>query len=276
MAGGRKGRRKNKPRSIWPRVLYFLFLFALIIGLAWWITRPEKEPDRKASRRPAVRESPQLALIIDDGGYNVEVVREILAFGRPITFAILPHSPHARGIAALIHKHGGEVMLHLPMEPKEGNFAPVETHTVMVGMSRDRIQRILREAFREVPHARGVNNHMGSKATEDPEVMRAVMDFLRKEGVYFIDSYTSPESVGEQMARKAGVPFERNHQFLDPGRNLASIQEAIRLAIGKAKKEGKAVAIGHPLPLTVQAIRKMIPEIEREGVRLVFASEVVQ
>lgn len=276
MARAKKGGHRNTRRWIGWQLLFFLLLLALVIGLSWWVSLPDREIPRKISRPKAIRSAPQLALIIDDGGYNFDVVKEILALGKPMTFSILPRSPYGRRIADWVHRRGGQVMLHLPMEPKEGNTAPLEARTIRVGMRKERIQEILREALGEIPHVQGMNNHMGSKATEDPEVMGILMEELKKRGLYFIDSYTSAHSVGEQMARRAGVPFERNHQFIDQVRTLPAIQESIRLAMARAKREGRAVAIGHPLSITVEALGKMIPEIEREGIELVFASEVVR
>jgi hypothetical protein len=98
---------------------------------------------------------------------------------------------------------------------------------------------------------------------------------LKKDGLYFIDSHTSPQSLGPEAARKEGVAVWQNDRFLDREKNLGKIKKAIRQTMRKAKKEGKAVAIGHPYPLTAQAIREMIPEMEKEGIRLVLASEVV-
>lgn len=276
MARAKKGERRSTHRRIGSGLLFFILLLALVIGFSWWVSLPEREVPRKIGRPPTIRGAAQLALIIDDGGYNFDVVREIMALGKPVTFSILPRSPYGRRIAGWIHRQGGEVMLHLPMEPKEGNAAPLEAQTIKVGMSKEQIQKILREAFREVPHVQGMNNHMGSKATEDPAVMGIVMEELKKRGLYFIDSYTSAHSVGEPMARKAGVPFGRNHQFIDQVRTVSGIQESIRLAMARAKREGRAIAIGHPLPITAQTIGKMIAEIEREGLEFVFASEVVR
>jgi len=98
---------------------------------------------------------------------------------------------------------------------------------------------------------------------------------LKKEGLYFIDSNTSFQTLGPEMARKAGVASRRNDQFIDREKKIEAIKNAIRLAMRKAKQEGRAVAIGHPHPLTARAIKEMISEIEKEGIRLVFASEVV-
>lgn len=195
--------------------------------------------------------------------------------GKALTFAILPNTPHAREVALLAHRDGSEVMLHLPMEPHEEEFYSLEKDTVLTGMSHREIQKILLNDLKQIPYVRGVNNHMGSKATEDPKVMQALMKALKKEKLYFIDSHTSPHTLGPEMAQRAGVASAQNDKFIDREKDVDAIKEAIRLAMKKAKREGKVVAIGHPHPLTAQAIKEMIPEIEREGIRLVFASEVV-
>jgi hypothetical protein len=233
---------------------------------------PEEE---KQEKEPRLRPGPRLALIIDDGGYNVDKVKAILEIGRPFTLAVLPNTPHARKVALLAHQGGAEVMLHLPMEPKENNRYSLEPDTVLIGMGTEEIQAILRRGLKEIPHVRGVNNHMGSKATEDPQVMRALMEVLKKEGLYYVDSHTTDHTVGPQIARLAGVACGSNDRFIDPEKDLEAIKKAIRLAMKKAKKAGKGIAIGHPHPLTTRAIREMIPEIEAAGIKLVFASEVV-
>lgn len=228
-----------------------------------------KEKEEKAL--PPAR----LALIIDDGGYSIEKIKGIVGMGRPMTFAILPNTPHARKVALLAHENGDQVMLHLPMEPRESDQHSLEKDTVLAGMDKQEIQTILQKDLTQIPHVRGVNNHMGSKATEDTTVMRALMEVLKKEGLFYIDSHTSSHTVGPQMARQAGVAFGSNDRFIDQEKDLQTIKKAIRQAMAKAKKEGKAIAIGHPHPLTAQAIREMIPEIEKAGIKLVFASEVV-
>lgn len=230
-------------------------------------------PEKEVTVPPAPRV--RLALIIDDGGYNLETFGEIVRMGKPITFAILPHAPYAGKAAEMAYAGGDEVMLHLPMEPRDSERYSLEQNTIRVGMGEKEIREILRDGLEKVPHVRGVNNHMGSRATEDHAVMRGLMKALKKQGLYFVDSHTSSHTVGPQEAHKIGVPLGNNVRFMDNEKNLAAIKHAIRLAMKRAKKEGKAIAIGHPHPLTVQAIREMIPEIEKAGIQLVFASEVV-
>jgi uncharacterized protein len=294
---GRFGKRKTR------RAIFIIIPLVLILALAIIYTRRETPPEKRSDlpwvyapvpqagkkteekkveekkkeekREPETPSYPRLALIIDDGGYNTDQFKKMLGVGRPMTFAILPNTPHGKESALMAHRAGCEVMLHLPMEPKAEETYSLERDTVLTGMKPAEIQRILRHDLEQIPFVRGVNNHMGSKATEDPKVMQVLMAALKKEKLYFIDSRTSPQSLGPEAAREAGVAFWQNDRFLDREENLEKIKKAARSAMRKAKKEGKAVAIGHPHPLTARAIREMIPELEKEGIRLVLASEVV-
>jgi polysaccharide deacetylase 2 family uncharacterized protein YibQ len=277
------GRGKGRNR----RIISLTILLVLSLAIFFTLRKelPEEEPDfpvipsptppveKKVPAKPAAL--PRLALIIDDGGYNTEAFKGMMGMGRPMTFSILPNTPHAWEAALMAHQEGSEVMLHLPMEPEERELLPLEKDTIRTGMSARAIQKILQEDLMQIPYVRGVNNHMGSKATADPKVMRALMGTLKKEGLYFIDSHTTLQTLGPEIARRAGVASWHNSRFIDREKNMEAIKREIRFAMRKAKKEGKAVAIGHPNPLTARAIKEMIPEIEREGIRLVFASEVV-
>ena len=287
---GRSKKKGKRKKNNGRRVTFILIPVFLALSLAFFYILKTASPGKKPGRQvvrisipkekipeegAGLRSSPQLALIIDDGGYNMENFKEMLGIGKPITYAILPFTPHAREAALLAYRDGSEVMLHLPMEPKNGEQYSLEKNTVRTGMDSKRVRKILEDALKQVPHVRGINNHMGSKATEDPQVMEALMQVLKKEGLYFIDSNTSFQTLGPEMARKAGVASRRNDQFIDREKKIEAIKNAIRLAMRKAKQEGRAVAIGHPHPLTARAIKEMISEIEKEGIRLVFASEVV-
>ena len=298
MGQSRKKKKFTKRRKSRKLILLVIF-FGLVFSLTWFFfirskptekmvvqpmpppplpaaketgeAKKEKEEKEKEKTLPPAR----LALIIDDGGYGIDRVKELLGMGKPMTFAILPNTPHARKVALMAYENGEQVMLHLPMEPRESDRYSLEQDTVLAGMDRGDIQNILQKDLAQIPHVRGVNNHMGSKATEDTAVMQVLMEVLKKEGLFYIDSHTSSHTVGPQMARQAGVAFGSNDRFIDPEKDLQAIKKAIRQVMQKAKKEGKTIAIGHPHPLTVQAIREMIPEIEKAGIKLVFASEVV-
>jgi uncharacterized protein len=279
----------TRKKGIRSKRLLLLLLLLLFISAGLWVASqffPREKPTKQVVHlpvppieRPKEREkplpAPKLALIIDDGGYNKKKLKGLIELGKPLTFAILPDTPFARQLALLAHQDGAEVMIHLPMEPRDKELYHLEKNTVLAGTDSARIHEILQAALKKVPYARGLNNHMGSKATEDPKVMEVLMEDLKKEGLYFIDSQTSAHSRGLEMAHITGVASGRNERFVDKEKNLPAIKEAIRFAMRKAKQAGKAVAIGHPDPLTTRAIREMIPEIEKEGIQMVYASEVV-
>ena len=285
---GRSKKKGHRQKSNRRRIVFLLIPAFLALSLAFIVILKSTSPGKKGNRQvvrisipqdqwmeEASRSSPKLALIIDDGGYSMDIFKELLGTGKRITFAILPHAPHAREAALLAYRDGSEIMLHLPMEPKEEERYSLEKDTVMMGMNDQQVEKILKNALQQVPHARGVNNHMGSKATEDPQLMGTLLQALKKEGLYFIDSKTSPRTVGPEIAHRTGVASGRNDHFIDREKEIEAIKGAIRLVMKKAKQEGRAVAIGHPHPFTVRAVKEMIPEIEKEGIRLVFASEVV-
>jgi polysaccharide deacetylase 2 family uncharacterized protein YibQ len=271
---GRKGRKRTNRG--WFLLLLFvplLLLGSLVLFEALFERPLQKRLSKITETKPPL--SFRLAIIIDDGGYRLDYLQDALRLGKPLTFAILPGTPHAREAALLVHQKGGEVMLHLPMEPKEENHLPLEKNMVKSGMDSAAIQKILREGLSQIPHVRGVNPHMGSKATEDPGVMEAIMDILKGGGLYYVDSHTSPHSAGMKAAQAKGVPAGQNGKFIDAVRKTENICEAIRSAAAAAKKRGKAIAIGHPDPVTLRALQEMVPEIEKAGIKLVFASEIV-
>jgi polysaccharide deacetylase 2 family uncharacterized protein YibQ len=292
----KKNRRPKKRKS--RRIIFLVVSLGVILSLVFFFlrTKPVEKVEKRVVQRmpppppPVAKESREqikekeevpppsvwMALIIDDGGYNMKKFKEMIGMGRPMTFAILPNTPHGREAALMAHEDGAEVMLHLPMEPRESNRYSLEKDTVLAGMDKKEIQAIMKRDLAQIPQVRGVSNHMGSKATEDVAVMRALLEILKEDGLYFIDSHTSPHTVGPRVARQVGVAFGSNDRFIDNEKDLKSIKEAIRWAIERARKDGKAIAIGHPHPLTAQAIREMIPEIEGAGIKLVFASEVAK
>ena len=160
------------------------------------LKRPERQERKRKKKKEEAVPRARLALIMDDGGYSIDRVKGMVGIGRPMTFAILPNTPHARKVALLAHESGEQVMLHLPMEPRDSDRYSLEKDTVLAGMDKKEVQTILQRDLAQIPYVRGVNNHMGSKATEDAGVMRALMEVLKKEGLFYIDSHTSSHTLG--------------------------------------------------------------------------------
>ena len=138
------------------------------------------------------------------------------------------------------------------------------------------VERLLSEALDVLPHCRGMNNHMGSRATEERDLMLQVAHFLRGRGMYFLDSRTSDKTVALEMMRRAGVPATERHVFLDNEEDETYIRRQLDLAVAKARKKGFAVAIGHFRPHTLRVLAKSLPSVRESGVKLVYLSELVE
>lgn len=218
--------------------------------------------------------SPRLALVIDDFGYSANgTVEAFLALDIPITLSIIPSLPFSSRIAAMARTHKKEIMLHLPMEPEERHrydVAPVTS-----AMTSEEIENLVAKYLSELPDAAGVNNHMGSKATQDERVMKAVLSVLKGRKLYFLDSLTSPRSIAYNAARSRGVRAARNDLFLDDDtRDPKLVGERLLKLLELAKKQGEAVGIAHPRRWTLEALREHEAKLRSSGVRLVFLSEV--
>ena len=225
--------------------------------------------------RPVISGAPSAAIIIDDIGYNLDLVRALGAMNRPLTLAVLPSCPHTRDSARAALAFGLEVMLHLPLEALQPGAARAPG-TIDTNMPRAEIERRVAAFLDEIPGVRGVNNHTGSKATEDPAVMLSVLEVIKARGLYFIDSRTSSRTVAYDAAKALGIPSASRRVFLDqtpgPGAVRAGLEELFRLA----RKDGAAVGIGHARPETIEALKAGLALADAAGVKLVFASQIVR
>lgn len=221
----------------------------------------------------AAAATPAIAIIIDDLGYHRYAGLRSVALPGRITVAILPHTPHARELAEAARAAGKQVMLHLPMQAAEMQRA-LGPGGVNLDMNQAEFDRSLEASLDSVPHVQGVNNHMGSLLTMHPGHMGWLMHALRRRGLFFVDSYTTHKSVALQLAREAGVPATRRDVFLDRSQDTGSIAAEWERLKARARRDGAALGIGHPFPGTLELLAQRLPELTREGYRLVFASEL--
>jgi polysaccharide deacetylase 2 family uncharacterized protein YibQ len=219
---------------------------------------------------------PRLAVVIDDIGRNRAEAIGFLDLRVPVTLAILPHQPHSKEIATLARSRGREFLLHLPMEPQGYPATNPGEGALLSGMSHARVKELIESALRAVPGASGVNNHMGSRLTEQEQTMRWVMEDLRGRGLYFLDSLTSPKSVAGSAAVQAGLAWARRDVFLDNVREESAVRAQFRRAVERAKTGGRAVAIGHGNELTLKVLEEAEPMLRSAGVRVVPLREVLQ
>jgi polysaccharide deacetylase 2 family uncharacterized protein YibQ len=216
----------------------------------------------------------RLAILLDDLGSDRSAADAIFALQVPITLSVLPYHAHSQEIAQEARKRGCEVMLHLPMQ-SVANETP-EQQELRPGLKREEVQDIVTKMLESVPEADGVNNHQGSQATSNGTLMDELMPVLREAGVFYVDSRTTAGTVAYDTAKRDGVKTAfRNVPFLDDVQNKAAVKRQLQIAIRGAKEKGEAIAIGHPHAVTLEALREMLPEAKKQGVRLVLVSEVV-
>jgi polysaccharide deacetylase 2 family uncharacterized protein YibQ len=218
--------------------------------------------------------SPRLAIILDDLGSDTAAANAIFSLPYPLTISVLPNHVHSAEIAEEAHRRGYEVMLHLPMEAM-GEETP-EPEELRPGMSPEEVAEFVSRMVEAVPYVVGVNNHQGSQATANTALMEELMPVLRERGLFYIDSRTTAATVAYDTARKDNLQAAfRNVPFLDDVDEVGSVRKQLVIALKEAHRKGQAIAIGHPHAATLEALSEMLPQARAEGVRLVFASDLV-
>jgi hypothetical protein len=236
--------------------------------MAFLASVPE-EKDRLPSRT-----FPKIALIIDDLGYDEEKAQQFLALDGVWTFSVLPHSPFQTKIATAIKQSGRDVLLHLPMEPLAYPKVDPGKGALVTSMTSGELRDMLTRDLAAVPYIVGVNNHMGSKLTQDRTKMSQIFYVLKRHNLFFIDSLTSSLSTCASVARDLDIRFARRHVFLDHVQEATAIRFQIKRLLSFARSHGQAIGIGHPYPVTLQILREELPKI-REEFELVPVSELV-
>jgi len=217
----------------------------------------------------------KIALVIDDLGSGVAGTEEIFSLNIPLTVAILPLRPFSKQEAERAKAVGYQVILHHPMEPVSRDQNP-GAGVVTDLMEDEEIIRIVQENLRSIPHAVWINNHMGSKGTADERVVGAVLRAAKEEGVFFLDSRTTAQSVVPAVAGRLKVPSNTNKVFLDNEKKVDYIKGQLEKLVKIAQKNGEAIGIGHVHPATAEAISQMIPEFEAKGITLVYVQELMK
>ncbi|MBU2885799.1 divergent polysaccharide deacetylase family protein [Gilvimarinus agarilyticus] len=239
-----------------------LFLASLT---AWGANGPGHEPDPTRAK---------LAIIIDDVGYNRALGERTARLAGAYTLALLPHTPHSHYLAELTHRQGKEQILHAPMENMAG--LALGPGALTLQMSRAEFTASLRKSIAHFPHIVGLNNHMGSALTREPQPMGWTMSEARRAKLYFVDSRTTAQSVAHQTAQAYGLASAKRDVFLDHEIDREHIHRQLLLAVQRAKTQGHAIAIGHPYKETLQVLEQVSEQwYAEQGVELVSASALV-
>ncbi|UYZ12677.1 divergent polysaccharide deacetylase family protein [Brevibacillus sp. WF146] len=217
---------------------------------------------------PAKAAGKKVAVVIDDFGNNMAGTDDILNLPVSLTVAVMPFLPSTKRDAEQAHRKGHDVFVHLPMEPVKGKRSWLGPGAITTDLSDEEIRDRVRKAIDDVPHAIGLNNHMGSKATADERVMRAVMGVCKERGLIYLDSRTTPRSTASRIARELGVPFLENELFLDDVYTVSHITRQMETLCRRMKDHPVCIAIGHvgpPGKKTASVLRQYIPRIQKEA-----------
>ena len=219
---------------------------------------------------------PRIAIVIDDLGGENQISKELLHWDSPVTFSILPFTPYSKTLAQEAHKMGKEVILHLPMEPHGYPKIKPGEGVLLYEMGEEKLLRQLSKDIEAVPYIKGVSNHMGSRLMEDPEKMKVILAELKKRGLFFLDSRTTPQTVGLQTAKPLGLKAMERTVFIDHSQEEKDIKQKLDRLIQLSFSTGTAIGIGHPHPATIKYLKEMIPRIREKGIEIVPLSTLME
>ncbi len=222
---------------------------------AWqWLT--SKGAPKRMTRIKVERPRPMITIVMDDLGLAPGLLPELWALGQPITYALIPHLQYTFSYSRWLTDHGAYFLIHLPMEPEEADLMTLPGYITEEQRTLER-QGIVRAALAVLPGAVGLNNHMGSRITQNAALMNEVLEVLPPDMVV-LDSRTSENSELERVARAQGRTTAARTVFLDHDMDREVITLQLMETLRVAKKDGRAVAIGHPHKETLIALKTFI------------------
>ena len=216
-----------------------------------------------------------IGIVIDDFGYrNDEISDGFLELDARLTYAIIPGHRYSTSFGEKAVESGHEVIVHMPME-NTGKTYGEEDFVLMTAMDNETIQRRLNSAIEEIPTAIGMNNHQGSKASADQNIMSNVAKVMKERGFFFLDSRTTIETIGETTMEVFGVPTARRNIFLDNEDDEEKIEKQLMKLVKRSEEVGSAIGIGHVKPKTLNVLSDQIPKLKKKGYKFEFVSNML-
>jgi len=210
----------------------------------------------------------KIAIIIDDLGMDIKRSRAVLDLPAPLTLAFLPYGTKTRELAKAGKEKGHSLIIHVPMQAENGDLN-IGPGGLKEGMTDTAFDAAVEKMLSSFEGYEGINNHMGSRLTQDSKAMARLMNLLSERNLFFVDSKTSPKSVAAYEAQMIGVPFAERDVFLDHVESLEFARQALRHTEQLALRRGYAIAIGHPKDHTIAALKEWIPTLKDKGIELV-------
>jgi len=218
-------------------------------------------------------DAPKISIIIDDLGNTPAASMRVAHLPGPVVCSVLPRLPFSVFAANMCRHAQKEVMLHAPMQAITAE--DLGPGALTLGMTKEAFIATLNADLRSVPYVHGLNNHMGSRLTASPEQMDWLMEAIRKQGIFFVDSRTSAKSVAERIAKLNNIPTTKRDVFLDDIQSTSAIREQFNRLLMLAREKGSAVAIAHPYPVTLSFLERELPALSEQGYQLVPISSLL-
>lgn len=219
--------------------------------------------------------TPIITILIDDIGYKFKEDTRALALPGPVAYAILPHAPYTKKMSQIAFHKGKDILLHQPMQAMDKNEY-LGPGALTLNMTREEFLETLNINIKAVPNLIGINNHMGSLLTRHPGHMQWLMETMKKNGQFYVDSLTSEDSVAARLAKENNIPYLTRDIFLDHKQNSKYIRQQFDQTIKVAKQKGSALAIGHPHITTIEVLSMLLQDVSKYGVELVSIKTLIK
>jgi len=252
------------------KILRVILFIILIIGPVIFYKSLNKKDSEYARALSLVQGKdnanlPLVALIFDDLGESLRDLKEIYSLDTPLTISVVPKLKFSKNIAHIGSRCGFSVLIHLPMQPSNEKLYRSDKYKfISSDLNRREVEFLMRRYLNSIKIAIGVNNHMGSKATEDPNLMRHVLGVVKRKNLIFIDSRTSLKSVAYKIAREENLVCGYNEGFLDAVDDVSEIKKRMDELIVKAKDKGKIIVIAHPRKNTLNFLKDNLASLKEE------------
>jgi polysaccharide deacetylase 2 family uncharacterized protein YibQ len=207
-------------------------------------------------------------VVVDDMGWMHPHTEQAVALPGPLTLAWFPFAPRLEEQVPAAMAFGHETMLHMPMQSFSNSTAQTGPDPLRIDIPMPVNLARLQAAIAAVPSSVGLNNHMGSVATRNVPLMQMVAEQAKAHGFLFLDSITIGHSVALPCAEAAGVPAAGRDIFIDYKMQPEVIRGQLALIEATARRDGHVIAIGHPRPLTLEALAAWLPTLHAKGFAL--------
>jgi len=236
--------------------------------------------DQQAWRRNAVAVAdpqgrPMVAVVIDDLGLDRRNADRVVQLPGPLTLSFMTYADDLAAQAQAAHAAGHELLVHVPMEPLDSDLN-AGFNVLRPDLPPGELLKRIDWALSRFDGYVGINNHMGSRFTADAHGMALLFAELHRRGLLFLDSRTTPATVGPAMAVRYDVPFAARNIFLDNEMSADAVWAQLMKVEGVARRGGFAVAIGHPHDGTIAALAQWLPTLRQHGFALVPISRIVE